>query len=255
MSNRPELSPRGEHTTSGHEVVALSREAKMRDSVSGLNDRIRFDAPAGFPRSVRIAKRIIDLLGAAVALTMGAPIFIFAGLAIKLTSKGPIFYHQERVLRVVDGQEVTFMMHKFRTMVQNAEALSGPVWAGKTDPRITKIGRILRKTRLDEFPQFWNVLKGEMSVVGPRPERPHFTSQLQDQIPVYYDRATRLKPGITGWAQVRVPYDADLNSVKTKLLYDLAYAAHCYKLSTFLKMEFKVIIMTVVVMITGKGAN
>lgn len=146
-------------------------------------------------------------------------------------------------------------MHKFRTMVEDAEALSGPVWAGEMDPRITPIGGFLRKTRLDEVPQFWNVLKGQMSIVGPRPERPHFTSQLQNQIPVYYDRARELKPGITGWAQVRCPYDASIDSVKTKLLYDIAYAAHCYKLTSYLWMELRVMLLTVVVMVTGKGAK
>ncbi|MFT6398781.1 MAG: lipopolysaccharide/colanic/teichoic acid biosynthesis glycosyltransferase [Bradymonadia bacterium] len=216
---------------------------------------MEFARPADFPKSVRVAKRIIDVIGSISALVFGAPLLLLVGLAVRLTSKGPAFYHQERVLRVESGREVTFKMHKYRTMVVDAESASGPVWAGARDPRITSIGRFLRKSRLDEVPQFWNVLKGEMSIVGPRPERPHFTSQLQDQIPVYYDRSVALKPGITGWAQVRCPYDSSLDSVKTKLLYDLAYATHCYRLSSYLRMEIKVVLLTVVVIFTGKGAQ
>lgn len=230
-------------------------EGRERSGASEQSDRVRFDAPAQFPQRVLIAKRIIDVLGSVLALTVGAPLIAAIALFVKFTSKGPIFYHQERVRRVVGGVEETYAMHKFRSMVVDAEALSGPVWAGERDPRITPVGAFLRKSRLDEVPQFWNVLKGEMSIVGPRPERPHFTSKLQDQIPVYYDRARQLKPGITGWAQVRCPYDASIDSVKTKLLYDIAYAAHCYKLSTYLKMELKIMVLTVAVMFTGKGAQ
>ncbi len=240
--------PRDSHTTSGHAVVELSREAE--DS-----HVMEFAVPASFPKSVRVTKRIIDVIGSTCAIVFGAPLLLFVALAVKLTSKGPVFYHQERVLRVEGANEVSFKMHKFRTMVADAESASGPVWADARDPRITSIGRFLRKSRLDELPQFWNVLKGEMSIVGPRPERPHFTSQLQVQIPVYYDRSVALKPGITGWAQVRCPYDSSLDSVKTKLLYDLAYAAHCYRLSSYLKMEIKVMLLTVVVIFTGKGAQ
>ena len=241
---------RKEATTSGHDVVELSRCAEPDDA-----PLVGFDAPAAFPTRVCVAKRIIDVIGSVCALVFGAPLYLFIALAVKLTSPGPIFYHQERVLRVEGERKVTFHMHKFRTMVPDAESASGPVWAGDRDPRVTRIGRILRKSRMDELPQFWNVLKGEMSIAGPRPERPHFTAQLQDQIPVYYDRSVALKPGITGWAQVRCPYDSSLDSVKTKLLYDLAYAAHCYRLRSFLKMEFKVFVLTVVVVFTGKGAQ
>ncbi len=247
--------PRKNQSTSAHAVVQMSIEGRESSALNGISDRVRFDAPARFPRSVLISKRIIDVVGSVVALLLGAPIILTVAALVKITSPGPVFYHQSRVRRVVGGVEETFAMHKFRTMVVDAEALSGPVWAGDRDPRITRIGNFLRRSRLDEVPQFWNVLKGQMSIVGPRPERPHFTSQLQDQIPVYYDRARELKPGITGWAQVRCPYDASFDSVKTKLLYDLAYAAHCYKLSSYLKMEFKIAILTVVVMFTGKGAK
>lgn len=252
-------STRKAHTTSGHEVVQRARDARSETAAippaRTASGRLQFDKPAPFPLSVRIAKRTIDIVGSLVALIVGAPLYLAVAAAVKLTSKGPVFYHQLRVRHVVDGAEETFRMHKFRTMVVNAEALSGPVWAGKRDPRITPIGRILRKSRLDEIPQFWNVLKGEMSIVGPRPERPHFTSRLQGEIPVYYDRAMMLKPGITGWAQVRCPYDESMDSVRTKLLYDLAYAAHCYRLTSYLKMEIQVMFLTVAVIFTGKGAQ
>ena len=235
--------------TSGHAVVELSRCAEPDDAPMG------FDAPAAFPMRVRVVKRIVDVIGSTCALVFGAPLYLLIAVMVRLTSPGPVFYHQERVVRVVDGKEVTFYMHKFRTMITDAETASGPVWSGDPDPRTTRIGRILRKSRMDELPQFWNVLKGQMSIVGPRPERPHFTAQLQDQIPVYYDRSIALKPGITGWAQVRCPYDSSLDSVKTKLLYDLAYAAHCYRLRSYAKMELKVLVLTVVVVLTGKGAH
>jgi lipopolysaccharide/colanic/teichoic acid biosynthesis glycosyltransferase len=240
---------RMDEITSGHAVVELSRCAEPDEAPMG------FDAPAPFPMRVRVAKRIVDVIGSICALVFGAPLYLLIAVAVRLTSPGAVFYHQERVVRVVDRKEVTFYMHKFRTMTADAESASGPIWSDDMDPRTTRIGRILRKSRMDELPQFWNVLKGQMSIVGPRPERPHFTAQLQEQIPVYYDRSISLKPGITGWAQVRCPYDSSLDSVKTKLLYDLAYAVHCYRLLSYAKMELKVLVLTFVVVLTGKGAR
>ncbi len=251
---------RQEKTTAGHAVVQLGKAARRAASTSEFRQVVEdggvdFNAPAAFPPRVRRVKRVFDLFGSTVAMILLAPVFAAVSLLVKVTSRGPVFYHQERVLTVRDGKEVPFRMHKFRTMVADAEAQTGPVWAGERDPRITVIGRFLRKSRLDEIPQFWNVLKGEMSIVGPRPERPHFTEQLKDEIPVYYDRIWQLQPGITGWAQVRCPYDSSLESVKMKLLYDLAYAAHCYRLRSYLKMEIKVVLLTVIVIFTGKGAQ
>ena len=140
-------------------------------------------------------------------------------LAVKLTSEGDIFYHQQRVGR--DGQ--VFTVHKFRSMRQDAEAKTGAVWASKAgDARITPIGKFLWKTRLDELPQLWNVFAGDMSLVGPRPERPEFVSQLTEQIPFYGQRHI-VRPGLTGWAQVRYSYGASVEDAMQKLQYDLFY--------------------------------
>jgi len=163
-------------------------------------------------------KRIFDLTVAAIVLVLGLPIWLLVGLMVRLTSPGPAIYRQIRI-----GQNgKPFSMLKFRTMNQDAEAESGPVWAKEHDPRYTNIGRWLRKTRLDEVPQFWNVLKGEMSLVGPRPERPFFVDMLAKEIPLY-SRRHRVKPGITGWAQVKWKYDTDLKDVQQKVKYDLFY--------------------------------
>lgn len=238
---------------SGSHVVAYAydEEGATVEEVG----RFDFSAPAEFPGRVRMLKRALDVVGSAAALTLLSPVFLGVAAAVKLTSKGPALYTQERVSRITREGEKTFRMVKFRTMVQNAEAMTGPVWAGEADPRITPVGRFLRKTRLDEIPQFWNVLKGEMSLVGPRPERPFFTDKLQREIPVYVDRVTTLKPGITGWAQVRLSYDDSLDSVRNKVMYDVAYGAHLYRLSTYVRMEAKVLLLTVAVVLTGKGAR
>jgi lipopolysaccharide/colanic/teichoic acid biosynthesis glycosyltransferase len=251
--------------------VAPADEVRLRPSASGAHlvawslgegdehpvevGRYDFTAPAEIPRRVRWVKRVVDAASAVVAFGLLWPVFALVALAIKATSPGPVFYRQERVSRITRTGEQTFFMVKFRTMIPDAELRTGPTWAGEDDPRITPIGRFLRKTRLDEIPQFWNVLRGDMSLVGPRPERPFFTDQLQREIPVYVDRVTTLKPGITGWAQVRLPYDESLDSVRNKVMYDVAYGAHLYRLRTYLKMEVKVILLTFVVVFTGKGAR
>lgn len=238
---------------SGAHLVAWSlSEGEEKPVVVG---RFDFTAPAPFPLSVRAAKRALDIVSSSVALVLLSPLFLALSIIIKASSKGPVLYRQERVSQITATGERTFNMVKFRTMVSDAEKLSGPVWAGEDDPRITRLGRFMRKTRLDEFPQFWNVLTGEMSLVGPRPERPFFTEKLQQEIPVYADRVTTLKPGITGWAQVRLPYDDSLDSVRNKVMYDVAYGAQLYRLSTYLRIEVRVIALTFVVVLTGKGAR
>jgi lipopolysaccharide/colanic/teichoic acid biosynthesis glycosyltransferase len=132
-------------------------------------------------------------------------------------------------------------------MYQDAEARSGPVWATQNDPRITSVGRFLRKTRLDEIPQFYDVLRGDMSLVGPRPERPHFVEKLSKEVPLY-KRRLAVKPGITGWAQIKQGYDTSIEDVKSKVRYDLFYIENMS-----FRMDLKILIMTVYVMIAGKG--
>jgi sugar transferase (PEP-CTERM system associated) len=166
-------------------------------------------------------KRVFDASMAGVGLLVTAPILLLVAALVRLTSSGPALYHQRRV-----GQHGrTFMVHKFRSMRQDAEAASGAVWAMQDDPRVTPFGRVMRKTRLDELPQLWNVLVGEMSFVGPRPERPEFVARLSEHIPFYRQRHA-VKPGITGWAQVMYTYGASVEDAIEKLQYDLFYIKH-----------------------------
>ena len=175
----------------------------------------------GFRKSHLLAasKRTIDVVVASFGLVILLPVLLVVAAAVRLTSKGPVFYHQRRV--GLHGKE--FTVHKFRSMCENAEATTGPVWASKAgDVRVTPIGHLMRRTRLDELPQLWNVLKGEMSFVGPRPERPEFVKDLTQQIP-YYGQRHVVRPGLTGWAQVRYTYGATTEDALQKLQYDLFY--------------------------------
>ena len=179
---------------------------------------------AGFRKSqaAAAAKRSMDILLAAFALLLASPLLLGAALAVRLTSPGAILYHQRRVGR--DGS--VFTIHKLRSMRADAEARTGAVWARVgNDPRVTPVGRLLRRSRLDELPQLWNVLKGEMSFVGPRPERPEFVDDLTQQIPFYGQRHV-VRPGLTGWAQVRHSYGGDMEGSLQKLQYDLFYIKH-----------------------------
>ena len=213
------------------------------------------DVPPPLPLSVRGAKRTFDVLGSALLLLVTWPFMLASALAVKLTSPGPAIFRQERVRHDARGRPISFQMYKFRSMWVDAEARSGPVWATVADPRITPVGRFLRKARLDELPQLWNVFRGDMTLVGPRPERPSFVKQLSDMIPGYTDRVARCKPGVTGWAQIHCEYDTSIDSVRTKVLYDLAYVAHLYDLRSYLGMEVNVALRTVMVMVKGKGAH
>jgi exopolysaccharide biosynthesis polyprenyl glycosylphosphotransferase len=173
-------------------------------------------------RVLGAAKRSIDVLFALTLLLLTLPIMAVVAIAMKLTSPGPLLYHQNRVGK--DGK--VFTIHKFRSMRTDAEAQTGAVWsAGQSDPRVTKIGRFMRRTRIDELPQLWNVLRGDMSVVGPRPERPEFVTDLTKQIPFYGQRHV-VRPGLTGWAQVRHSYGATVEDALQKLQYELFYIKH-----------------------------
>ncbi len=199
--------------------------------------------PQYMPTWERVAKRVLDFTLALVILVLGAPVWLLVAAIIKLDSPGPIFYKQERMGK--DGRR--FNVVKFRSMDSDAEKLTGPKWADKDDPRITRTGRFMRKWRIDEIPQFLNVLRGEMSIVGPRPERPFFVEKLRKEIPLY-PRRLRVQPGITGWAQIKGAYDATLEDVKQKLQYDLFYLENMS-----LKMDLKIILHTIYVMLAGRG--
>ncbi|MBA4311491.1 MAG: sugar transferase [Chlorobiaceae bacterium] len=191
----------------------------------------------------RAIKRTIDIMFSAIVLLIGLPIWIIVAIAIKLDTKGPVFYTQDRVGK----DEKHFPIIKFRTMFANAESESGPVWANKQDPRVTRVGKILRKLRIDEIPQLINILDGNMSLVGPRPERPFFVEQLSKEIPLY-KRRLKVRPGITGWAQVKHKYDENIEDVKKKVQYDLFYIENMS-----LRMDFKILLNTISVVLLGKG--
>jgi exopolysaccharide biosynthesis polyprenyl glycosylphosphotransferase len=190
-------------------------------------------------------KRLASILISISGLLLSLALFPFVVLAIRLSSRGPVFYKQRRVGR--DGS--VFDCYKFRTMRADAEADSGPTWAGDDDPRITPVGRFLRLSRLDEIPQLWNVLKGDMSVVGPRPERPEFVDRLSHDIPHYSLRHT-IRPGITGWAQIRYKYGASLEDAKEKLRYDLFYIKNMSP-----GLDSLIFLHTVKTILLGRGAR
>ncbi len=186
------------------------------------------------------AHRLAALIGAILSL----PLVVLTAILIKLDSRGPIFYRQERVGK--NGRP--FVLAKFRSMRVDAEE-AGPVWASKRDDRTTRIGRIIRKIRVDEIPQFWNILKGEMSFVGPRPERPHFVAQLAEEIP-YYEQRHLIAPGLTGWAQIKYPYGASIEDARQKLQYDLFYIKnHSLFLDAIILFE------TIKIILFGRGAQ
>ena len=188
------------------------------------------------------AKRLLDLLFALLIGIFAAPVIVLAAIIVKLESKGPVFFIQERI---GEGNK-KFNIVKFRSMTTDAEK-DGPQWASKNDNRVTKFGKIMRATRIDELPQLWNVLRGEMSFVGPRPEREFFIQQLEKEIP-YYNLRHTVKPGLTGWAQVMYPYGASVEDAYRKLQYDLYYIKH-----HSIPFDVKVLLKTVTIVIFGKG--
>ncbi len=205
------------------------------------------------PISVLISKRVLDISAALLGLCVGLCLLPLLALMIKLDSKGPIFFSQLRVGQVTPDTSKMFAMYKFRTMRLDAEAATGAVLASKNDPRITRIGRFLRLTRLDEIPQLFNVLKGDMSLIGPRPERPDFYKKLEDAIPFFTERTWGLKPGITGLAQVNQGYDECIEDVRNKVSYDHAYALSLSSFFSWLRADINIVFKTVVVMICGRG--
>ncbi len=199
--------------------------------------------PQLMPEWEKKVKRLLDVIFSLILLVVSFPIIIVTAIAIKVESEGPVIFKQERAGQ--DGR--IFNVYKFRSMVVDAEKKSGPVWATKGDPRITKVGNLIRKVRVDELPQMLNVLKGEMSLVGPRPERPYFIEKLSEQIP-FYKRRLKVRPGVTGWAQVKHKYDETIEDVQTKLRYDLFYIENMS-----LRMDFKILFRTIFVVLFGKG--
>jgi lipopolysaccharide/colanic/teichoic acid biosynthesis glycosyltransferase len=238
---------------------------------------------------VRIVKRSIDVAASVVGLAMTAPLIPLIAAAIKLDSPGPVLYRQRRAGMLLGSERQDgvskirfqlFDMLKFRTMRDDAEKGTGAVLAQKNDPRVTRVGKLLRRTRLDELPQLWCVLAGSMSLVGPRPERPELLENLAHAIPFFEERMRDVKPGITGFAQVNLGYSgsaldgseiaklrealvnpfkledahgAEADDMRLKLLYDLAYSAQLDSLSTFLRTELEIIARTPLVMIRGIG--
>ena len=198
------------------------------------------------PRSQAIAfQNFYSLIIGSVGLIVTLPLMLIAALAVRLSSKGPILYRQRRV--GLDGR--LFTLYKFRSMYVDAEARTGAVWAKKDDPRITPFGKWLRKLRLDELPQFWNVVRGDMTIVGPRPERPEFVELLAHQIP-YYRQRLAVKPGITGWAQINHKYGDTQLDAMIKLEYDLYYIKHIAP-----ALDFYIIFHTIKVMLLSRGAQ
>jgi len=200
----------------------------------------------GFRRSdlLILMKDSLDLACAVVGFLLTLPIMALVAAAIKLDSKGPVIYRQRRV--GVGGR--CFEVYKFRSMRTDAEQ-GRAQWASRNDPRVTRVGAFLRKYRLDELPQFVNVIRGDMSFVGPRPERPEFVEELREVIP-YYDERHTVRPGITGWAQVQYEYGASVEGASRKLEYDLYYLKHMSAL-----FDLRIILQTVRTVLSGKGAH
>lgn len=240
-------------------------------TVSTLASRFLFGTIRLYHLDRQTIKRVIDIAGSLSGLLLTAPLFMLLPILIKLDSPGPIFYWQLRVgqnrrfgqRRAAESSNLgrsprdrrrtdllgrPFYVIKFRTMVPEAEKKCGAVWATRNDPRVTRLGRLMRKTRMDEIPQFINILRGQMSLVGPRPERPKFVEELSSQVE-NYTRRLEVKPGLTGLAQVEHGYDSSIASVVKKVQYDLQYIQ-----KWSLRQDFKIMLRTVLVVITGRGA-
>ncbi|MCL4865686.1 MAG: sugar transferase [Gemmatimonadales bacterium] len=239
-----------------------TRPRSRRSRTSGRHLRL-VEAAARRDRRDQRARRILNVVVAVIGIILTLPIWVLIAIAIKLTSRGPVLYTQTRIgvdLRSTGSQENDprrkhdlggrpFQIYKFRTMTVDAEAATGPVWARKNDTRVTPLGRWLREYRLDELPQLINVLRGEMNVVGPRPERPTIFAHLREQIP-HYQRRQLTRPGITGHAQVNLEYDGSIDDVRQKVEYDLEYIDR----ASFWE-DLKIMINTIPVMLFRRGSR
>ena len=229
-------------------AATLYQDITGKIPIQSVNDRWLVHAPgynlltSGF---IQRLKRLYDVGISLLLLPIAIPLIGLAALAVRLDSSGPIFYRQIRLGK----DEKEFYLIKFRTMVENAEEETWAVWAEKNDIRVTRIGKILRSTRLDELPQLFNVLKEEMSFIGPRPERPEFVRDLEEKIP-YYSLRHSVKPGITGWAQVNYPYGASVEDAIEKLQYDLFYIQNMSIL-----LDLRIFLKTIHVVLFGKGSR
>ena len=243
----------------GKPVIEIARELRVVPFADLAPEAEAVEIVLPRERSERVS-RALNVVLATVGLICASPLILLIALAVKLTSKGPVLYSQLRVgvdrrsrlgkadeRRVYDLGGKPFTMYKFRTMHVNAEADGRAVWAKQADPRVTAVGRVLRATRLDELPQLYNVLRGEMNIVGPRPERPTIFADLRQNIPEYSLRQ-RVKPGITGWAQINQCYDVTMDCVREKVRYDLEYMKRQGVLE-----DLRIMTMTVPVMLFRKG--
>ena len=197
---------------------------------------------------VKHGKRSFDLIFSLCALILLAPIFVLVAIAIKMDSKGPVFYLQTRL-----GQDKPFTIIKFRSMGLDAEKAGKALLATKEDPRITAVGRFLRKTRLDEVPQFINIIRGEMSLIGPRPERPELTSEIEKKIPFFTERTYHVLPGITGLAQTNQSYLDSVNNIGQKLAFDHAYSLAITSPTSWLKTDLDILFRTVITVVKCNG--
>jgi lipopolysaccharide/colanic/teichoic acid biosynthesis glycosyltransferase len=234
---------------------------------------------------VRLVKRLIDIAGSTAGIALTWPLMVPIAAAIRLDSPGPIFFVQRRSGALIDDNRrahkwADFDIYKFRTMRVDAEKGTGAVLASKGDPRVTRVGAFLRKTRLDELPQFWNVLRGDMSLVGPRPERPELLETLAQAIPYFEERTRGVKPGLTGLAQISLGYSGDASpdteagkvfaslanpfgvdeadgavadDMRNKLMFDLAYAAALEDFWSYIQMEFTILVKTPLIMVMSRG--
>lgn len=253
-NSRSRLQTLGATVLSGYAANGLGALLWMlgRFDVRGQWTTRKGDREHTLPASVRAAKRAFDLAGGTILLVLLAIVYIPVAVAIRLESPGPVFYRQLRVGRALPDRTDLFELIKFRTMRQDAER-NGAAWALKADPRVTRIGRFLRRTRLDELPQAINVLKGDMSLIGPRPERPVFFGRLETNIPLYVERTYGILPGVTGLAQVRQGYDESIEDVRSKVGWDHAYALRIDSLWTWAKTDLSIALETIGVMAGRKG--